>query len=100
MVALEKAGVPTATILSEGFQDDAYASAKAFGLGDIKFTVVPKVYNNITVEESIAQTDPVIDDIVKILTTAVNAPNGSVNSAKQHNDDGGGGGLCYDVRGV
>ncbi len=87
MVALEKAGVPTATILSEGFQDDAYASAKAFGLGDIKFTVVPKVYNNITVEESIAQTDPVIDDIVKILTTAVNAPNGSVNSAKQHNDE-------------
>ena len=72
MVALEKAGVPTATILSEGFQDDAYASAKAFGMGDIKFTVVPKVYNNITVEESIAQTDPAIDEVIKILTTSTN----------------------------
>jgi len=29
------------------------------------------VYNNITVEESIAQTDPVVDDLIKILTTAV-----------------------------
>ena len=69
MVLLEKAGIPTATILSEGFQDDARASAKAFGMGDIKFTVVPKVYNNITVEETIAQTDPAIDDLIRLLTT-------------------------------
>ncbi len=69
MVLLEKAGIPTATILSEGFQDDARASARAFGMGDIKFTVVPKVYNNITVEETIAQTDPAIDDLIRLLTT-------------------------------
>ncbi len=72
MVSLEKAGIPTATILSEGFQDDALASAKAFGMGDIKFAVVPKVYNNITVEETLAQTDPAMDEIIKILTTTVN----------------------------
>ena len=71
MVEMEKAGIPTATILSNGFQDDALASAKAFGMASISFAVVPKVYNNITVEESIAQTDPVIDDLIKILTTAV-----------------------------
>ena len=71
MVSLEKAGIPTATILSEGFQDDAFASAKAFGMGDIKFAVVPKVYNNITVEETLAQTDPAMDEIIRILTTTV-----------------------------
>lgn len=69
MVELEKAGIPTATILSDGFQDDALASAKAFGMADIKFTVVPRVYNNITVEETVAQTELVIGDVMRILTT-------------------------------
>ena len=69
MVELEKAGIPTVTILSEGFQDDARASAKAFGMADITFTVVPKVYNNITAEETVAQTDPAVDDVIRLLTT-------------------------------
>ena len=69
MVELEKTGIPTGTILSNGFQDDAVASAKAFGMADIPFTVVPKVYNNITPEEAIAQTDPAVDDLIKLLTT-------------------------------
>jgi len=72
MVELEKVQIPTATILSEGFQDDAIASAKAFGMAEIRFTVVPNVYNNITTEETISQTDPVIGDLIKILTTAEN----------------------------
>ncbi len=69
MVALEKAGIPTATILSNGFQDDAIASAKAFGMAEVRFTVVPKVYNNITVDEAVAQTDPAIDEVIRLLTT-------------------------------
>ena len=72
MVELEKAGIPTATILSEGFQDDAIASAKAFGMRSTPFTVVPKVYNNVTVEEAIEQTDPCVDDVVRLLTTQSN----------------------------
>ena len=72
MVELEKAGIPTVTILSDGFQDDALASAKAFGMAEITHTVVPKVYNNISVDEAIAQTDPVIDDIIRLLTTSEN----------------------------
>ena len=72
MVELEKAGIPTATILSEGFQDDAIASAKAFGMRSTPFTVVPKVYNNVTVEEAIEQTDPCVDDVVRLLTTQGN----------------------------
>ncbi len=69
MVEMEKAGVPTATVLSDGFQDDAAASAKAFGMAEVRYTVVPKMYNNITSEEAVAQTDPVIDDVIELLTT-------------------------------
>ena len=69
MVQLEKAGIPTATILSDGFQDAAKASAKAFGMKSTPFTVVPNVYNNVTVQEAIEQTDPIVDEIITLLTT-------------------------------
>ena len=72
MVELEKASIPTVTILSDGFQNDAIASAKAFGMADITFTVVPKVYNNISVEETISQTTPAVDEIMRLLTTPKN----------------------------
>lgn len=69
MVQLEKAGIPTATILSDGFQDDAKASAKAFGMKSTPFTVVPNVYNNVTVQEAVEQTDPIVDEVITLLTT-------------------------------
>ena len=72
MVELEKASIPTVTILSDGFQNDAIASAKAFGMADITFTVVPRVYNNISVEETISQTTPAVDEIMRLLTTPEN----------------------------
>ena len=84
MVELEKAGVPTATILSEGFQDDAFASAKAFGMGDIKFTVVPQVYNNITVEETVAQTDPAVSELIRLLTTPLDGYDMEESAIDQH----------------
>jgi hypothetical protein len=71
MVELEKAGIPTVTILSDGFQHDSDASARAFGMGPLPRVVVPKVYNNITTEEAQAQTGPVVPDIIKLLTTQV-----------------------------
>ena len=72
MVELEKAGIPTATILSDGFQDDAMASAKAFGMAEIRFVVVPKVYNDISVDDTVAQTDPAVGAVMEILTTSGN----------------------------
>ena len=71
MVELEKAGIPTVQILSHGFEEDAEASAKAFGLAGIRYAVVPKVYRNLPVDECVAQTDPVIDRLVELLTTPV-----------------------------
>lgn len=71
MVELEKAGIPTVAILSDGFQHDADASAKAFGMGPIPRVEVPLVYNNITTEQAIAQTDPVVDEIMHLLTKPI-----------------------------
>jgi len=71
MVQMEQAGVPTAVILSEGFQRDADASARAFGMHAIPRVVVPKVYNNVSTEEAYAQTEPVVPELMKLLTTQV-----------------------------
>ena len=71
MVELEKAGVPTAVILSDGFQHDADASALAFGMGPIPRVEVPKVYNNITTAEAHSQTEPVVPELIKLLTKQV-----------------------------
>ena len=71
MVELEKSGVPTVVILSNGFQQDADASAKAFGMGPIPRVEVPLVYNNITTEQTVAQTDPVVDEIMELLTQGI-----------------------------
>ncbi len=71
MVELEKAGVPTVVILSDGFQHDADASAKAFGMGPIPRVEVPLVYNNITTEQAIEQTDPVVNEIIDLLTRQI-----------------------------
>ena len=71
MVELEKAGIPTVVILSDGFQHDADASAKAFGMGPIPRVEVPLVYNNITTEQAIEQTDPVVDEIMELLTQQI-----------------------------
>ena len=50
------------------FQRDADASAKAFGMGPIPRVEVPLVYNNITTDQAIEQTDPVVDEIMELLT--------------------------------
>ena len=71
MVELEKAGIPTVVILSNGFQYDADASAKAFGMGPIPRVEVPLVYNNITTDQAISQTDPVVDEIMELLTQGI-----------------------------
>ena len=71
MVELEKAGKPTVMILSHGFQEDAETSAKAFGLAGISYVVVPRVYNNLTHEDVIAQTDPVVESVIRLLVTPV-----------------------------
>ena len=71
MVQMEQAGVPTAIILTEGFQRDADASARAFGMQAIPRVVVPRVYNNVTTEEAYAQTEPIVPELIDLLTVQV-----------------------------
>lgn len=71
MVQLEKAGIPTVVLLSDGFQHDADASARAFGMGPIPRVEVPQVYNNITTDEAYAQTEPVVPEMMELLTKQV-----------------------------
>ena len=67
-VQLERAGVPTVIICTAGFEHDIIASAQAFAMPTEQFVVVPRGYNNISEEEAVAQTDPVVDDILRLLT--------------------------------
>jgi hypothetical protein len=77
-IEMEKHGVPAVTIVSKGFEIDAEATAAAFDLAQIKYVVVPRVYQALTPEQAIEQTGAVIDDIVRLLTDVNNEDNTSV----------------------
>ena len=66
---LERRGIPTVIIVSAGFEHDVEASAEAFAVPGLQYVVVPKVYNNLEAEESVTQTEPVVDGIIKLLTS-------------------------------
>jgi len=72
MIQLENMGKPAVPIISGRFEGDAIASSRAFGMPGVKFVVVPRIYRNLTKEESVAQTEPAFDDIVSCLTTNTN----------------------------
>jgi len=72
MIQLENMGKPAVPIISGRFEGDAIASSRAFGMPGVKFVVVPRIYRNLTKEESVAQTEPAFDDIVSSLTTNTN----------------------------
>ena len=46
----------------------------------LQFVIVPRIYRNLSKEESIAQTEPAFEDIVSLLTTNTNG--GPQTSAK------------------
>lgn len=72
-IQIERMGVPTVIIASAGFEHDIHASAQAFAMPTQQFVVVPSVYNHLSTEETIAQTEPVVDDILRLLTRGVSA---------------------------
>ncbi len=72
MIELENMGKPAVPIISGRFEGDAIASSRAFGMPGIQFVVVPRIYRNLSKEESIAQTEPAFEDIVTSLTTNAN----------------------------
>lgn len=71
----EKAGVPQVTIVARGFERDTETSATVFGVPDIQYVVVPRVFTALSVEQATEQTEAVADDIIRLLTTP---PEGTV----------------------
>ena len=70
---MERAGKPVVILASHGFEDDIDASAQAFGMPGVQYVVVPSVYNHLTIDEAVAQTDPVVGKILRLLTAAGSA---------------------------
>ena len=68
MVEAEKLGVPAIPLISGRFEGDAIASSRAFGMPELKFVVVPRIYRNLAIDECISQTEEAFDDIVQVLT--------------------------------
>jgi hypothetical protein len=68
-IQMEKAGVPSITIVSKGFEIDTEATAVAFDMPDIQYVLVPRVYQALTPAQACEQTAAVIDDVIKLLTS-------------------------------
>ena len=68
MIEVEKMGKPAVPIISGRFEGDAEASARTFAMPSLKFVIVPRIYRNLTPAESLRNTEPAIDDIVRSLT--------------------------------
>ena len=83
MIEVEKMGRPAVPLVSGRFEGDAIASSRTFGMPGLQFVVVPRIYRNLSPAESIRNTEPAFDDLVRTLTTA-----GPASSAES---DGAGG---------
>ena len=69
MIEIEKMGTPAVPIVSGRFEGDCIASARAFGMPDLQYVIVPLIYRNLSAEDSIKQTEPVFDELVQKLTS-------------------------------
>ncbi|MEX0761232.1 MAG: hypothetical protein WD333_02150 [Dehalococcoidia bacterium] len=73
MIELEKMGRPAVPIVSGRFESDAVASSRAFGMPDLQWVVVPRIYRNLDPELCRSQTEDAIDDLVSALTASIDA---------------------------
>ncbi|MBI2906240.1 MAG: hypothetical protein HYX92_01150 [Chloroflexi bacterium] len=78
---VEKAGKPTVGIVSHGFETDAKASARVFGLPDFRFAVVPHVLTSISPEQIQEDVEGAFPQIIEALTTGVKEADSVVSAA-------------------
>jgi hypothetical protein len=74
MVALEKAGLPTVSIVARGFEADFQTSASVFGLPQIPYVVIPYTMTSRSREEAAADLDGAFDDLATTLVTQLPDP--------------------------
>jgi len=68
-------------IVSKSFEEDAEASAVAFGMPDLPFVVVPQTLTNHTEAEIVAMADGVVDEICKLLVSSEESSNQFLSEA-------------------
>jgi hypothetical protein len=66
---MEKAGKPSVGIVSVGFERDAMATARAFGLPKFRYALFPEVLTGLTPERIEQDTADAVDRMVEVLTT-------------------------------
>ncbi|MBP2367711.1 UGSC family (seleno)protein [Pseudonocardia parietis] len=64
----EKGGVPQVTIVARGFERDTGTSAQVFGVPELQYVVVPRVFTALTAEQATEQVLPVVEEIIEKLT--------------------------------
>ena len=66
---MEKAGKPGVGIVAVGFEDDAMATARAFGLPQFRYALVPDVLTGLSPQQIEEATVKALDQIIAVLTT-------------------------------
>jgi hypothetical protein len=66
---MEKAGKPSVGIVAVGFEDDAMATARAFGLPRFRYALVPDVLTGLSPEQIEQAMVDALDQIIAVLTT-------------------------------
>jgi hypothetical protein len=88
MIEIEKMGRPAVPIISGRFEGDAEASSRAFGMPDLRFVVVPRIYRNLNPEESIRNTEPAFDELVGMLTVEADSATHGEQIEEEHRFEG------------
>ncbi|MEE8363703.1 MAG: hypothetical protein V3S18_06505, partial [Dehalococcoidia bacterium] len=69
MIEVEKMGKPAVPIVSGRFDEDAVASSRAFGMPELQWVVVPRIYRNLALDLCVSQTEDAIDELIAALTS-------------------------------
>ena len=88
MIELEKMGRPAVAIVSGRFESDAVASSRAFGMPDLQWVVVPRIYRNLEPELSRSQTEDAIDDIIGTLTSSIDERQSGIDTESSRRYEG------------
>ena len=73
MIQLERAAKPSVPIVSRGFEGLVDVAAKVSGL-PLQYVLVSHSYKSLTPEQAIAKTEPLVDDVMRLLTSTAERP--------------------------
>lgn len=88
MIEVEKMGRPAVAIVSGRFESDAVASSRAFGMPDLQWVTVPRIYRNLEPDLCKSQTEAVIDDLINSLTSSIEQRTPGVDADRVHRYEG------------